>query len=175
AASERHKLSLAAPALAPVAGRPLQACRDAHGIVVEMSRGWANRAQIALASKALSRSLRVWLYWPAEGVVESVTKEGIASLRRHWLFMVACDQVIPGPPPVVGTLLRAIAPRLLIRTRRNLNIVSALIDRVKPVPFPLDALPNADRRIPGTGVYLRTDFWSKMTSGGSYGHTSYVV
>src|SRR5215467_11632868 len=123
AASERHKLSLAAPVLAPVAGSPLQACRGAQGIVVEMSRGWANYAQIALASKALSRSLRVWLYWPTEGVVESVTEERIVSLRRHWLFVVACDQVIPGPRRVVGTLIRAIAPRLLIRTRRNWNIV----------------------------------------------------
>jgi ubiquinone/menaquinone biosynthesis C-methylase UbiE/glycosyltransferase involved in cell wall biosynthesis len=175
ATSERHKLSLAAPALAPVAGSALQACRGAQGIVVEMSRGWATYAQIALASKAIPRSLRVWFYWPAEGIVESVTEERIESLRRHWLFIVACGQVIPGARRVVGTLIRAVAPRLLIRTRRNWNIVNALIDCVKPVPFPLDALPAADRRIPGTGVYLRTDFWSKMASGGSYGHTSYVV
>ena len=31
------------------------------------------------------------------------------------------------------------------------------------------------RRIPGCGVYLRTDFWARIESGGSYGHTCYVA
>ena len=30
-------------------------------------------------------------------------------------------------------------------------------------------------RVPGTGVYLRTDFWATITTGGSYGHTCYVA
>ena len=30
-------------------------------------------------------------------------------------------------------------------------------------------------RISGTGLYLRTDYWVQITSGGSYGHTCYVA
>ncbi len=31
------------------------------------------------------------------------------------------------------------------------------------------------RKLDGLGVYLRTDFWAPITSGGSYGHTCYVA
>jgi glycosyltransferase involved in cell wall biosynthesis/ubiquinone/menaquinone biosynthesis C-methylase UbiE len=45
-----------------------------------------------------------------------------------------------------------------------------------PVPFPADALMSfASAMIPGCGVYLRTDYWTKIDSGGSYGHTCYVA
>jgi ubiquinone/menaquinone biosynthesis C-methylase UbiE/glycosyltransferase involved in cell wall biosynthesis len=175
ATTERHKLSLNAPALAPVAGSALEACGGASGIVMEMGLGWARRPQIALASTALSRSLRVWFYWPKEGVVEVVDTERVRSWKRHWRFIMAAGQVILRSRRAWRVWIRSIAPGLQIRTRRNRNIVNALMDRVKPVPFPIEALPAGDRRIPGRGVYLRADFWSKISSGGSYGHTSYVV
>ena len=187
--TERHKLSLNTPSLAPVLGRPLDVCRDVQGIVVEMDLGWARRSQIALASKALSRSQRVWFYWPKEGVVEVVDSERVRSWKRHWLFVSTFGQMLLPAwrawyaavhrvfswPSRLRQWARAKVPTHLLRARRNRNIVDALIDRVMPVPFPPEALPTADGRIPGTGVYLRTDFWSKITSGGSYGHTSYVV
>lgn len=48
--------------------------------------------------------------------------------------------------------------------------------RAAPVPFPEGmAMPDPARPIPGCGVYLRFDFWSPLTSGGSYGHTCYVA
>jgi glycosyltransferase involved in cell wall biosynthesis/ubiquinone/menaquinone biosynthesis C-methylase UbiE len=173
--TDRHKLSLNTPSLAPMTGRPLDVCRDVQGVVLEMDLGWARRPQIALASKALSRSHRVWFYWPKEGVVEVVDPERVRSWKRHWLFIVAGGQVILRARRAWTASIRSIAPSLLIRTRRNRNIVNALLDQVKPVPFSLDALPRAGRGMRGTGVYLRTDFWARITSGGSYGHTSYVV
>jgi len=94
ATTERHKLSLNAPALAPVAGSALEACGGASGIVMEMGLGWARRPQIALASTALSRSQRVWFYWPKEGVVEVVDTERVRSWKRHWRFIMAAGQVI---------------------------------------------------------------------------------
>ena len=33
---------------------------------------------------------------------------------------------------------------------------------------------GASRKI-AAGLYLRTDFWAPITSGGSYGHTCYVA
>ena len=41
----------------------------------------------------------------------------------------------------------------------------------RPVPFRSGTLPEGG----GAGLYLRTDFWSRITSGGSYGHTCYVA
>src|SRR5205823_1938280 len=35
--------------------------------------------------------------------------------------------------------------------------------------------PSPRSRIIGCGIYLRTDFWAKIESGGSYGHTCYVA
>lgn len=183
--TERHKLLLKAPVLASIDGDALDSCRDVDGIVVEMRLGFASRPQMALASKALARSLRVWFYWPREGVVEVVDSERERSWRRHWLFVMAStwiwlpalrgwNSLVAGPEEF-RKWVRATAPANLLRARRNRNIVNALIDRAEPVPFALDALPATNRRIPGTGVYLRTDFWAKITSGGSYGHTSYVV
>lgn len=48
--------------------------------------------------------------------------------------------------------------------------------RAKPVTF--DAChfdKEGELRIEGSGVYLRLDYWAPMISGGSYGHTAYVV
>jgi glycosyltransferase involved in cell wall biosynthesis len=46
--------------------------------------------------------------------------------------------------------------------------------RAAPVPLRLgDRLPTAERPLAGTGIYLRTDFWAPLVSGGSYGHTCY--
>ncbi|UUQ63721.1 glycosyltransferase family 4 protein [Pseudomonas fuscovaginae UPB0736] len=44
-----------------------------------------------------------------------------------------------------------------------------------PYPLLVNGVPGADNKIPGTGVYLRTDYWVNITAGGSYGHTCYVA
>src|SRR4030095_307238 len=44
-----------------------------------------------------------------------------------------------------------------------------------PVRVALEFAPTANARLAGLGVYLRTDFWGKINSGGSYGHTCYVA
>lgn len=44
------------------------------------------------------------------------------------------------------------------------------------VPFlAVAASRGASHECHGAGLYLRTDFWSRITSGGSYGHTCYVA
>jgi glycosyltransferase involved in cell wall biosynthesis/ubiquinone/menaquinone biosynthesis C-methylase UbiE len=46
----------------------------------------------------------------------------------------------------------------------------------KAIPFPaFERLPDTQHPIRGCGVYLRTDFWNPIVSGGSYGHTCYVA
>jgi glycosyltransferase involved in cell wall biosynthesis/SAM-dependent methyltransferase len=189
ATTERHKLELERPPLSPTPPGDLASMHEIRGVVVEMWLGWASRSQLALASRALSQSLRVWFYWPKEGVVEVVDRERVTSWRRHRLFiMIGLQIVLPLQrkrdaavaeisrwPAEAKAWLREKVPTNWIRARRNRKIINALLDRAQPVAFPVDALPGNGRRIPGTGVYLRTDFWAKIQSGGSYGHTSYVV
>lgn len=49
------------------------------------------------------------------------------------------------------------------------------IAEASPYPLAIGGTPSADNKIPGTGVYLRTDYWVKIAAGGSYGHTCYVA
>src|SRR5690349_19914647 len=48
---------------------------------------------------------------------------------------------------------------------------------LKDIAIPLETVSPAalPPRRPGRGIYLRTDFWAAITSGGSYGHTCYVA
>lgn len=72
-----------------------------------------------------------------------------------------------------------------VRNRQRADLKSAevihrelndLIVRVKPTPsLILDGEPDNEHPIPGCGIYLRTDFWAKIDSGGSCGHTCYVA
>ncbi|MDZ4730695.1 MAG: glycosyltransferase family 4 protein [Xanthomonadales bacterium] len=50
-----------------------------------------------------------------------------------------------------------------------------LVSNAKPVAMQLDFTPTTHVRIEGTGIYLRTDFWAQISSGGSYGHTCFVA
>ena len=67
-------------------------------------------------------------------------------------------------------------PTPMMRHARRLGAIREARQRAKAVPFPAQtAQPGAGYRIRGCGLYLRTDFWSPMVSGGSYGHTCYVA
>src|SRR5262249_33145504 len=64
----------------------------------------------------------------------------------------------------------------MVRHARRLGMLREARQKARPVPFPTFAHPpDSQHRIPGCGVYLRTDFWSPIVSGGSYGHTCYVA
>jgi glycosyltransferase involved in cell wall biosynthesis/ubiquinone/menaquinone biosynthesis C-methylase UbiE len=189
--TERHKMELLPEPLA-VQANPLDVLlRDPElrGFVIEMYVGWLGREGLMQVRAALKRGRRAWLYWPEEQAIECVDWERVESHWRHWLFVFGATRLfMPAQrkwnaaiervsrwPADAKAWLKTRVNKNWIRARRNRSIVNALIDRAHPVPFPLDAVPTERRRIPGTGVYLRTDFWAKIQSGGSYGHTSYVV
>ncbi len=101
----------------------------------------------------------------------------VRGVRRRLAPPPPPDPVIaPAPPPPV--VVHGLSPddhrvrSLLAR----LGQLDALIEDAAPVPFPVTrGEPGPHNRIPGCGVYLRTDFWAKIESGGSYGHTCYVA
>jgi len=58
--------------------------------------------------------------------------------------------------------------------RAYLDCVTKLIRNANPVPLKVEQSGDGFR-IRGKGVYLRTDFWAPISSGGSYGHTCYLA
>jgi glycosyltransferase involved in cell wall biosynthesis/ubiquinone/menaquinone biosynthesis C-methylase UbiE len=189
--TERHKIRLM-PSPSVGQSRPLDVLsRDATlgGVVIEMYVGWLGRDGLLLARAVLARGLRVWLYWPDEQALECVDREKLSSLWRHWLFITILSRIVlPGRRTFDAAVAAVVgAPRNLkawlkkklggewVRSRRSRRIVNAFFDLIEPVPLVFEQTPTEDRRIRGTGVYLRTDFWAKIESGGSYGHTCYVA
>ena len=194
ATTERHKMALTAVTHTEqdYAVKVLERDPSFGGLILEMDSGFASRYDLMNCGRALKLQRRAWLYWPEEQALECVDRERLASLWRHWMFIVAIVKVrgvvIPARQWVerqIGRLMRAprktynwvkeqIPEEWLLR-RRSHGIVGALFDRIRPVPFTFDEPPSPEHKIRGTGVYIRTDFWAKIESGGSYGHTCYVV
>jgi glycosyltransferase involved in cell wall biosynthesis/ubiquinone/menaquinone biosynthesis C-methylase UbiE len=215
ATSERHMVALPPPAVA--AGDPIAALRrDAGlGLVVALGAGLPGSTQMRLLARVLRLGRRVWVFWPDEGIVECVTRERLASYRRHRL-VAAFYRYVAGPatriaaapgrlsyalremPPrempgwIVRRVGRMIGNRLrraqqasaaggaeqapMVRHAQRLGALREARQKAKAVPFPpFSRLLDADHPIRGCGLYLRTDFWAPIVSGGSYGHTCYVA
>ncbi|PYQ96141.1 MAG: hypothetical protein DMF97_15840, partial [Acidobacteria bacterium] len=78
--------------------------------------------------------------------------------------------------PLVGTAAPQVAQPPMVRHAHRLGVLRKARQAAKAIPFPpLAGLPNRRQPIPGCGLYLRTDFWAPIVSGGSYGHTCYVA
>ena len=172
--TERHRLPLSigptTPCLDPVG--ELRRRPDLIGMVIGMDRGWPGSSHLKVASRVLKANRRVWLYWPGEVAVECIDRERLGSYWRHWALITAfrvkrrLSGLSEKQEPDLGP---ALAERALEALRR-------LNDSARALPFPgVRAVPTATDRISGIGVYLRTDYWVEISSGGSYGHTCYVA
>lgn len=55
-------------------------------------------------------------------------------------------------------------------------MLDKVIAKAQPIPLPVGPQePASTHLIDGVGVYLRTDYWAPISTGGSYGHTCYVA
>jgi glycosyltransferase involved in cell wall biosynthesis/ubiquinone/menaquinone biosynthesis C-methylase UbiE len=172
--TERHHL--------PIRLGPLTTCLDPAGelgrrpellgAVVGMERGWPGSSHLRFAAAVLRQKRRVWFYWPSEQAVEVIDAETLASYWRLWAFCTA-DLL---KQRVVGLVRPRERDASLATLERCTTALRTLYAEAVPVPFPpgFDR-PSRKRRLAGTGVYLRTDYWVQLTSGGSYGHTCYVA
>ena len=172
--TERHRIAIRLGPLATcldplgeIAKRP-----DLLGVIVGMERGWPGSSHLRFASAVLKQGRRVWFHWPSEQAVECIDADALASYWRLWAVCTAdrmkrrLTGLVSPREPDAGP---EIADRCTIALRR-------LYGDANPVPLPADVAGAASgQRISGTGVYLRTDYWVQLTSGGSYGHTCYVA
>jgi len=165
--SERHTISLPIPELRDVSDMFAELhSSSAKGIVFQMVRGVPGRQQLQVGRRVLKSGKKLWFYWPDEGAVECVDKERLRSYWRLWTatrVFFALHRAISYAPPFEAY---ANPHAECHETLRN----------AKPIAFPnCEALPSPENPLKGTGVYLRTDFWARITSGGSYGHTCYIA
>ena len=185
ATTERHRVLLDVGALAATTDviRELDRHPGIAGVVIALTGGLVDRARLRIARVALGRGLRVWLHWPNEHAVEYVDLERLQSLHRHRVAAIALERL--GRPahrlleaskrfkPGLRWIYRGMFPV------RRYDLLAQL-DRwsldARPVPFRTGSSAAEPRRSKfDAGLYLRTDFWVRITSGGSYGHTCYVA
>jgi glycosyltransferase involved in cell wall biosynthesis/ubiquinone/menaquinone biosynthesis C-methylase UbiE len=183
ATTERHHLALGVDT-AVVAANPIDAVKaTVHpGVVIALTSGIPDRLRLAIIEAALARGLRVWLHWPSEQAVECIDPERLHSLQRHRQIVIAMERL---GRPVLRLMdsWERVRPGLRWMYRgafpvRRYDLLSQLerwaLD-ARPVPFrTLASVPSASSKIEA-GLYLRTDFWVRIISGGSYGHTCYVA
>jgi glycosyltransferase involved in cell wall biosynthesis/ubiquinone/menaquinone biosynthesis C-methylase UbiE len=201
---DRARMSIGRPELhgTPDLGAEVAAC-GARALIIEMVQGWPGRMHIDLARTGLRAGLDVWFYWPIEGAIESIDDERISSYRRQWLFIklarsgrsareraeryaarylptrlrrplkgvwmsaqrIQARLLSPSPAQVPSV---PVEPAFSLVLRDQGSLLDSLIRRSAPVAL---GEPVAGR----TAMYLRTDYWAPIFTGGSYGHTCYVA
>jgi glycosyltransferase involved in cell wall biosynthesis/ubiquinone/menaquinone biosynthesis C-methylase UbiE len=172
--TERHHL--------PIRLGPLTTCLDPLGeigrrpdllgVIVAMERGWPGSSHLRFASAFLKERRRVWFYWPSEQALECIDAGTLSSYWRLWAFCTA-DLLKRRVAGLLSPREPDAGPEIVDRCMTALRRLYA---EAQPVPFgDVFAPPSPARPIAGTGIYLRTDYWVQLTSGGSYGHTCYVA
>jgi glycosyltransferase involved in cell wall biosynthesis/ubiquinone/menaquinone biosynthesis C-methylase UbiE len=148
----------------------LASCRR-HWIVINFYRLVAEPARRTVAiPRRLSYALR-----------DVPSREMPAWIMRRIKRMILPSAITaaaaaPQPTDLASSPAAAIAQPPMIRHAQRVGALREARQAAKAIPFSaFDALPDAQHPIRGRGVYLRTDFWAPIVSGGSYGHTCYVA
>jgi len=157
--TERHHIDLAPPRLEGVDDAAAALARlAAEGAVFELSSGLPSKRHLQLIEQQLRTRRRAWLFWPAEQALECVDDERLNSLSAHvnrvkWLkrIGVPVDQALIRWDRVPTALRWIYRGEFPVRRSDILIKLSLLTMRAQPVPF---------AGIAGTGLYLRTDYWS---------------
>jgi len=152
----------------------------AAGVIIAATAGVIDRARLRLARAALRRGLSVYLHWPHEQAVESVDAARLQMLSRLRLGVIALERVGRPIVDLVDASTRLKSGVAWVRggtvpiRARDVDEVVAGLEQWSREARPV--LPAATRPLKsGPGLYLRTDFWNRIISGGSYGHTCYVA
>ena len=159
ATTERHQIDLARPRLEGVDDAAAALARlAAEGAVFELSSGLPSERHLQLIEQVLRSRRRAWLFWPEEQALECVDDERLNSLSTHvnrvkWLkrICVPFDQALVRWNRVPTALRWIYRGEFPVRRSDILIKLSVLTMRAQPVTFASTA---------GTGLYLRTDYWS---------------
>lgn len=200
--TERHKITLTIPSLTPTNDAFAEAQKqNCTGVVIEPMFGWASRIHLLIARRFLHNNRKVFFYWPNENAIELIDHERLGSywrlgvvVRIAYGYSNLKQRLVP-----IYRAARSLARKILVamglqRFAHKLASIAAplesssdiaasahaeaeqLANTANPKPFTnFVHKDNGGITVKGYGVYLRTDFWVKINSGGSYGHTCYVA
>ena len=182
--TERHRVLLDVGALvgsADVIGE-LDRHTDIAGVVISLTSGVVDRARLRIVRELLRRGLSVWLHWPHEQAVERLDHERLKSLNRHRRATIVLER-LARPADRFVDASRRFKPGLRWIYRgmfpvRRYDLITQLerwSRSTLPVPLHMSVPASSAVQMFEAGLYLRTDFWVQITSGGSYGHTCYVA
>lgn len=131
------------------------------------SRLWAYVKLTMLSSRLLERSHQLaGRYAPHR--IRPLLKSILAFMQRVKARLMSNS--VNGLTPVYKSDVN----QMLVKEFERL--LDRLIVNASPTYFSFDqSVPDASKPIAGTGLYLRTDFWAPIKTGGSYGHTCYVA
>ena len=158
---------------------------------------WPEEGAVEVATEERLDSYR--RHWLVINLYQSVVERFLAAVRLPMRVSLAMKDMPSRDMPgfVAGRIARALGVRSrtasaapaadgesgaapsappMVRHAQRLAATREARLSAKAVPFRnLPPAPDSSRRIAGRGVYLRTDFWAPIVSGGSYGHTCYVA
>ncbi len=130
---------------------------SSHNVIINLQAGLPTRAQISTAKKHLRQGKAVYFYWPEEDAIEVITHERLRSFKRHVRFHETYQRVS-------NLRNRRVARKVAKATEVAGDPSWGFVDEV-----------DDGYRVQGRGMYIRLDYWAKLTAGGSYGHTCYQV
>jgi len=183
--TERHKIKLIKPIFSGTSELTKKEnliniikSHQCSGLIIELDKGYPSRSQLRIIGWGHQYGIPTFAYWPKEGAIEVVDK---AKLRSYWKIyaFIICYRFCydrffnKGTPDVFLN-----EPDLNINDSSISSIdqlVTDLSSNVSPVKFDQSLLTDDRLNLLGLGIYLRTDYWSLIVSGGSYGHTCYVA
>jgi glycosyltransferase involved in cell wall biosynthesis len=93
-------------------------------------------------------------------------------LKGAWMGLQRLQARLLAPSPTTSGAVPA-EPGFAPVLREQEAMLDRLIERASPVPVALSG--DGDAGASRTGLYLRTDYWAPISTGGSYGHTCYVA
>ncbi len=168
-----QRVNFELPVFKPVEQNLHQLTQTADSIIIGLNSGLPRRNVLMLTSRLLLSKKRVWFYWNRESSTQRISTKELWQYGRCWLALnglMRARAKLTGKPLIDGT----------DPTRRIADEVWQDIDKVaaavQPIPFVgLPEEPSPETQISGLGIYLRSDFWVRIRSGGSYGHTCYVA
>jgi glycosyltransferase involved in cell wall biosynthesis/SAM-dependent methyltransferase len=184
-ATGRREIALDPGSLTPTADAigELDRYQGASGVVIAATSGVIDRARLRIARAALRRGLPVWLHWPHERAVESIDADRIQALARLRVAVIAMERLARPVVHLVDASTRLKSGLAWVRggtvpiPSRDVQQIMAQLEQWSRTARPI--VPGAgNSRAPlsaGPGLYLRTDFWNQIISGGSYGHSCYVA
>jgi len=192
--TERHEFNLGDVKTERQWDASAEDARRAAALIFVLQSGLASRSVLRTANQGLYRGQSVYFYWPEEASIEVIDSERLRSFRRLRLAAIAfrlamsvkqraknLRHPVAFSRRIVGRWRSSYRWKCAIASVDSLardNVDSLARGKIEPIPAQFidpQRLPSPQHPIPGKGLYVRLDYWAKLTAGGSYGHTCFVA